>query len=138
MDLIYDLDKYPYPFDDNTIDKVRAIGMVEHIKDLIKFMGELHRICKNNAEITITAPHYRSVTAFADPTHKSFFTPDTFDYFTDEHKFSFYTKARFEIIKKELRPNIFSKYIPKMIRNKLSSFIGGLIQSMYFELVVIK
>ena len=42
--------------------------------------------------------------AFRDPTHKHFFTIDSFDYFDPEtepgKRFHFYTRANFEIIKK--------------------------------------
>lgn len=138
VDLVYNLDDYPYPFKNDSVEEIQAISMIEHITDLVKFMEELYRICKNNATVVITAPHYRSVTAYADPTHKHFFTPDSFDYFTGNHVYNFYTNARFKIIKKEMVPTKIGKFLSRKLLRVFGFFLGGFIQSMYFEMKVSK
>jgi hypothetical protein len=76
---------------------------MEHISDLVSVMEEVWRVCKNGATVTIGVPYYTSVGAFRDPTHKRFFTFDTFDHFTDTKGLpSFYSYAKFKILAKRL------------------------------------
>ena len=140
VDKVHDLDKFPYPFKANTFEKVRCYGILEHVDNLVKVMNEIHRICKKNAKIEIMGPHYHHITTFADPTHKRGFTLDTFDYFTSEHPYSFYTTARFKILKKELIPSPLGRFVPfkRFLLNKIAIVLGGFVQSIYFELKVIK
>ncbi|MBU0628882.1 MAG: class I SAM-dependent methyltransferase [Nanoarchaeota archaeon] len=140
VDVVHDLDKMPYPFKDNTFEEVRAIGIAEHLADLVKSMEELHRICKNGAIIDLDPPYFNSITALADPTHKRFFTLDTFDYFTDKHVYNFYTNARFKILKKELIPTKLGKIIPfkKKLLNKVGLILGGFVRKINFRLEVVK
>ena len=79
-DKIVDLEK-PLDFEDNSIDEVIIYHTLEHIKDFIQLMKELHRICKRNTLINIKVPFYASWGQFNDPTHVRFFTPFTFNYF---------------------------------------------------------
>jgi len=102
VDVVHDLEKFPWPFKDNTFDKIICNHILEHLTNLTKTMEELHRIAKSNAKIEIEVPYYKSELAFADPTHKHFITPTTFDFFTEMHENKYYSKARFKIEKKKL------------------------------------
>ena len=44
-------------------------------------MQEIHRISKVNGSVKLTVPYFQSVWAFIDPTHKAFFTDDSFAYY---------------------------------------------------------
>ena len=44
IEVIHDLDSYPYPFKDNEFDEVRASHIIEHLKDLINNQGKLSGI----------------------------------------------------------------------------------------------
>lgn len=138
VDVAHDLDKFPYPFKDNTFEEVTADYILEHVGDLVRVMRELHRICKPNAFIRINVPYYNSQGAFQDPTHKWFFTLTTFDYFTQDSFFDYYTNYKFEIIRKEAMPTKLGRLIPRGLRNKLSLVLGEIIREIYFELKVIK
>ncbi len=82
VDIVHDLNKFPYPFKENTFDVIYANQVLEHLDaDLDRILFELCRICKPGGKIKITVPHALSVGAFSDPTHKRFFTYFTFDYF---------------------------------------------------------
>ena len=77
VDLIHDLNKYPLPFDEDSIEYILASHILEHLEDPLKFMLELHRICKEGAVIDIYVPHFSSFTTYAELTHKrglSYFT----------------------------------------------------------------
>jgi len=139
VDVVHDLNKFPYPFADNTFEEIYGSNILEHLDDLMRVMEELHRISKPNAKIVICVPYYHSEGAFRDPTHKQFFHYLTFDYFTEGMPLSYYSKARFEIIKKRTLPTFrIFKLIPDILRVPLSYFIPNLISFLIFELRVIK
>ena len=78
--------------------------MLEHFREPVRVMEELHRICKDGARITIAAPYFRSVYAFIDPTHRCFFSANWFSYFDPDHLFCqkyCYSAARFKVDKVE-------------------------------------
>jgi len=58
VDIVYDGDRLP--FDDSTVDEIRAMHVMEHIPNIFNLMREIHRVCKNGAIITITSPHFTS------------------------------------------------------------------------------
>jgi SAM-dependent methyltransferase len=80
-DIIHDLNTYPYPFDDNSVDEIYCSHYVEHVDDLVKFMDELWRILKPEAKIMIIAPYYANMRAWQDPTHKRAISEASFLYF---------------------------------------------------------
>ena len=106
VDFVHDLNKVPYPFKDNSFDLIFANHVLEHLTlDLDKIMVELTRICKSSGKITVEVPNAPSIGAFADPTHKKFFSYRTFDYFGANEQ-SYYTKARLKILKIKLIINL--------------------------------
>lgn len=138
VDVVHDLGKFPYPFKDDTFVLVEAFHVLEHLPETVKVMKEIHRISKPGAIIKIEVPHYHSHGAFQDPTHKSFFTLSTFDYFSDNTFFHYYAPFKFKILKKKLIPTRLGKFFPGKIREKLSMVFGEIARSIYFELKVIK
>ena len=143
VDIVHDLNKFPWPFKDNTFDYVLAVSVLEHLDNLIRTMEEIHRISKKNAIIEIRVPHFESLGAFVDPTHKIFFSYYTFDYFTKGFDYNFYSKARFEILKRRVIYNKFffivqwvSNLFPKFHEVILRKFFP--VQDLIFKLKVIK
>lgn len=146
IDVVHNLDKYPWPFKNNEFEEVYCNNILEHLNDIIKPIEEIWRISKNKAIVKVIVPIFPSVGAFADPTHKQYFTYMTFDYFRPEDGLNYYSKARFKIKKKKI---IFSKYLKFMepIVNLNTSFqkiyynfFAFTIPAyfLYFELEVIK
>ena len=76
--------------------------VIEHVKDLIKCLEELHRIAKSGGVIEIKVPFFPGLYAMNDPTHKHFFTYFTFEYFTPKHTYDYYSKAKFNILKRKI------------------------------------
>ena len=72
-DIVHDLEKSPYLFEDDSVDQVLLSHVLEHlgsnssIFNLI--MKELYRIYKNSFAIDIVVPHPRNDTFISDPTH---------------------------------------------------------------------
>jgi SAM-dependent methyltransferase len=73
VDKVHDLEKFPYPFDDDVVDEILMSHVLEHIgqdPDIFNnIIKELYRICKNNALINIHVPHPRHDDFITDPTH---------------------------------------------------------------------
>jgi len=80
-DKVWDLEKTPLPFKDNSVEEILANHVLEHIQNFIPLMHDLWRICKNKTKIKIKTPFYSAWGQFNDPTHVRFFTPFTFNYF---------------------------------------------------------
>jgi SAM-dependent methyltransferase len=91
IDYVYDLTKFPYPADDESINKIITHHTLEHLdwKDVVKLMNECHRILKKDAEIEIIVPLFPSETAVDDPDHKTMFTTETFGRFEPENEFAY-------------------------------------------------
>ena len=70
------------PFKDETFDKVKAIHILEHVDNILAVMDECWRVLKRGCRMEIAVPMFPHEHAIADPTHKRFFIPLTFSYFT--------------------------------------------------------
>lgn len=81
-DVIWDLDSYPWPLEANQFDRVYMSHIIEHLKDVIQAMAEVHRVAKPGAEVFITTPHFSSHNSYVDPTHTRHLAAGSFDYFT--------------------------------------------------------
>lgn len=66
---------------DNIVEGVNCNQLVEHIHDLVGFMSELHRVCKDGAEVHIFHPYQFNVRAWQDPTHVRCLNEVSFFYF---------------------------------------------------------
>ena len=84
VDIVHDLERYPWPLKANSVDEGNISHYIEHVQDLVKFMNELHRVLKPGAECTILAPYYSSIRAWQDPTHVRAISEATFLYFNQE------------------------------------------------------
>jgi len=98
VDIVHNLNKFPWPFKDNTFDEVYASHVLEHVDDLIKTMEEIIRISKPESKIKIRVPHFSCGVSYRDPTHKRLFSYFTFDYFEKGE----YNLPKFKIIRKRL------------------------------------
>ena len=97
-DLQHDLETFPYPITDDSVDVVLMRNVVEHVRDIVGLMNEIHRITKPNGDVLITTPHFSSLYSYQDPTHIRHLAYDSLEYFTAKTKHSnFYTSRRFTI-----------------------------------------
>lgn len=95
-DVLADLDRFPYPFRDNSFDSIRVIHVIEHLTDVIRAMEEFHRLGRPGATVLIATPHYTDFSSFCDPTHKHHLNTYSFRYFGEDNAgFGYYSKARF-------------------------------------------
>jgi SAM-dependent methyltransferase len=105
VDIVHDLDRYPYPFAADSVDEIHVSHVLEHLHDVVATMEELWRICKPGATVHIRVPHYTGALAWKDPTHRRSFTSESFRYF-GENSYSYYSRARFQVVSTRLRYSI--------------------------------
>lgn len=79
-DVLHDLNTIPYPFADDTFDRVVCYNGIEHLERPLEVLRELARISAHGAEIEISTPHFSSPDAYTDPTHIHALTSRSFDY----------------------------------------------------------
>ena len=98
----HDLNVYPYPLKDESVDRIHCAYFVHRVEDLVKFMDEMYRVLKKGSTISIVAPYYSSIRATQDPTTKRLISEVVFSMFNKKAReaggFSHYTvKSDFEI-----------------------------------------
>jgi len=77
----------PWPTGDNTVEAMRASHVMEHIpagQARIDVMNEAHRVLRPGAVFEVIVPILNNPLtwhAIADPTHISFWVPESFHYF---------------------------------------------------------
>ncbi|NIV33076.1 MAG: methyltransferase domain-containing protein [Anaerolineae bacterium] len=83
VDIVHDLEVYPWPLEDNCCDCIVANHLLEHLHDTCAFMDECWRILRPGGVLHIEVPDaaYPKY-AWSDPTHVRPFTRWTWDYFT--------------------------------------------------------
>lgn len=70
-DYIVDLERDRLPFDDNSVDAIKAHHILEHLGDgFFHLMKEMYRVCVDGTIIDIVVPHPRHDFFLNDPTHK--------------------------------------------------------------------
>lgn len=98
-DLVLDIAK-GFPYDDNTVDKVRAFDFLEHVETgkTIDIVEEIYRVLKPGSIFQHYTPSTDGRGAFQDPTHLSFWNINSWIYYTDNAYRKLYNiKANFEI-----------------------------------------
>ncbi len=69
------------PFKDEQFEVVCADQVLEHVKDLIGLVYEVHRVLRPGGVFLVHCPYFRSNWAHIDPTHVRSFTINSMDYF---------------------------------------------------------
>jgi predicted SAM-dependent methyltransferase len=104
VDIVHDLNQFPYPFSDSVASEIWMDNVLEHLEKPLLVIEEIYRIAKDRAKITIAVPYFRSFYSCIDPTHRNFFSVEYFNYFDPKHPFCQkyqYSKARFGVVKIE-------------------------------------
>lgn len=85
-DVTHDLEKFPWPWEDNAVEEVLMTHVLEHLgattEVFLAIMKELYRVCKNGARIQVTVPYPRHDDFINDPTHVRALTAESFVLFS--------------------------------------------------------
>ncbi len=85
VDIVQDVEKYPWPLPDESVLTAVCSHVVEHINPhkfgFVNFMDEVWRIMKPGGEFAISCPHGSSQGFLQDPTHCNSINESTWAYF---------------------------------------------------------
>jgi len=148
--LKHDAENIPYPFEENSFDKIYASHILEHLQNLWMernkpcVLDELWRVIKSGGLI-IRMPHPSVCYNWAHPTHKRTASVNSFSFVLPNSKERYSVKS-WIIIKKQLRYTrlgFFGKLINKIFNRSekmqylgerfFCYFVGGF-DEVYFEL----
>jgi len=100
----HDLNHLPWPWENNSFDRIVARAVLEHLDiDLVASLNECWRILRPGGHIYLKLPFWDSDLAHQDPTHRWFFSLKSFDQFDPDRRrggeYSFYTDRKWRIVK---------------------------------------
>ena len=88
VDIVHDLEVFPWPLPDGCVLAAMASHVLEHIDPhggiFIRFMDEVWRVLKPDGKFMAVVPHAWSTGYCQDPTHCNPINENTFDYFDPE------------------------------------------------------
>ena len=146
IDIVHDLNIYPWPWEDDSCDEVLMKDVLEHLDNFIMAMQEIHRILKPGGSLVASVPYWNSANANIDPTHRKGFHEHTFHFFDPSKSYCqerpYYTYARFFIEKEAF---VISPFVPyfqmpflKLVRieNKFAKKIVGIIGNLFSNIIL--
>lgn len=105
-DQVLDLEQTPWPFEDDSFDRITADNVLEHLgqtpRVFTAVMKEMYRVSNDGAEWFINVPHHRCDLYWDDYTHVRVLTPKTFKMFDQ--------KFNYETIERKLSESTFGIY----------------------------
>lgn len=99
-DIRHDLNQFPYPFESESVDHIRAFHIIEHLYEPFKVMEEFHRILKKGGTAHIKVPHFSR--GFTHAEHKRGFDVAFPFYFNKTFEQSGYFGTDFELVEMKL------------------------------------
>lgn len=126
-DVEHDLNKFPYPFADDTFDWVESDHCFEHLSNPFQVMKEVHRIAKNGATVIIRVPHFSR--GFTHAEHKAGFDV-TFPYYFKKDFKGGYQGVEFEC--KSVKLNWFAQpYFKKTVLSPFQFYSASLLGKVF-------
>lgn len=132
-DVLHDLNAFPYPFEDNSIDRIEMTHILEHLEKPFHVMREIHRILKPGGELYIAVPHFSRGFTHAEHEHgfdisfPLYFTrrfPEQFygvEYIADSVKFNWISQITFRYLP-QLGLNVVTIVLLKILHRILTWF----------------
>lgn len=84
VDILHDVDRIPWPLQADSFDLVILTHIIEHVSDVGRFLKEVHRVARDDAEVRIETPHFSSLESWRDPSHRHHLALHSFDFFADD------------------------------------------------------
>jgi len=114
VDVVWDLNVLPWPWEDNSVDFVIARSVFEHLEhNLLVSMNETWRILAPGGIVEIKLPYWNAEVSYDDPTHRYVYGLGIFDEFDPDTKrgrqYGFYSGRKWKIL-----------YRPRLNKNKTS------------------
>jgi hypothetical protein len=114
IDVVHDLNQYPWPWADGSVQEIKAFDLLEHLDDFMAAMEELWRIMAPRGRCRINVPYWNSWSVAADPTHRRGFHEVRFQFFDPASPYCkarpYYTHARFRVAEEQFILSPFTPY----------------------------
>ncbi len=120
VDKVIDLNSPNWPLEDDSFDYARASHVIEHVRDTQIFLREIHRICKNGAEVLIETPHFSWIDSWNDPTHLWHFSSGWYRCL-EKGQYLSYVVGEFEVVQSEIE---FNQSIRSLIPRLIAKLFG--------------
>ncbi len=114
-DILWDLNKFPWPIDNDSYDRVESHHTIEHLPEISPFLREVTRIAKDGSTYRFEFPHYS--VAFIEPGHRRGY---------GLHALSYHKQFVNDLIRLEWSPDRKNKGILFKIMDKTFTFFGNL------------
>jgi SAM-dependent methyltransferase len=85
VDVVADLEAASLPFEDDSVTEIAGSHLLEHIRNSLGLMQELHRIAKPGARAIFRVPYGSSDDADTDPTHVRRYYWGSWGYFSQPY-----------------------------------------------------
>lgn len=107
IDVAWDLNDLPWPWEDEQFDKVAALSVLEHLRqNLLTSMDEIWRITAPGGVAVVKLPHWKHNLSWEDLTHLHLVGPGVMDQLDPRtkrgHDYWFYTRRKWQIEKREM------------------------------------
>ena len=107
IDVVWDLNEMPWPWEDESFDKVCALSVLEHLRqNLLTSMDEIWRITRPSGQAVVKLPHWRANISWEDLTHLHMVGPGVMDQLDPStkrgHDYRFYTRRKWRILKRRM------------------------------------
>ena len=94
VDIVHDIEKYPWPLPDNCVQLAIASHVAEHIEPsrfgFINWMNEIWRVMEPDGRLMLSLPYGNNSLFVQDPTHVNPCNENTWNYFDPLHPSNFY------------------------------------------------
>jgi len=97
VDVVHNIDQFPWPFESGTFDGIIMSQVVEHVENVLKTMEEVHRVGRPGCVVKIYTPHFSSFNSWTDPTHRWHLAYRSFDLFCENRNYV-YTPVQFKLL----------------------------------------
>lgn len=111
VDIVWDLEEFPWPLEDESVVTATASHVLEHINPhkgvFIKVMDEIWRVLKKNGQFAFVVPHGESPGFIQDPTHCNPMNETTMHYFeplSETGLYQFYHPKPWKIVQQVFNP----------------------------------
>ena len=115
--------------------EVHSAHVLEHIKNLVQLMEEIHRVCKHDAIVVISVPYYTSRGAFTDPEHIRFYTEYTFQRFEPP---TYGVNCNYKILSTEFDVVRSFRHFPKIVQKWCRRYLWNVVDSIIVTMKVVK
>lgn len=105
VDIIFNLDLKGdifLPLKDSSVDRIFTRHFLEHVHEPLLVIEEIYRILKKGGIVEIIVPHWSWHGSHTFMHHKFFHSKD-FDFFDKNNPYNYYTKAKFDMVSKEIK-----------------------------------